>query len=245
MQKNNFFKNLWNDRGTRAIAITVCVMFLLLTAIIVTTVIANRATDRNSPINNPIDDIEAGVTNPDEEGNEPEPQPEKEPEPEKQDDQKKTSPTQFMLPVSGTLSQKHDEDTLVFSLTMDDYRTHTGIDISTIAGATVSAMEDGIITRVDDSEYYGTSVTIQHGDDIFVTYRNLSKDLPENVVEQARVKKGDKIGVVGETFEEELTQEPHLHLEFEQGGKSVNPLDFLSKESVATLLEDTNFEDAS
>ena len=59
------------------------------------------------------------------------------------------------------------------------------------------------------------------------------------------LKKGDKIGVVGETFEEELTQEPHLHLEFEQSGKSVNPLDFLSKESVATLLEDTNFEDAS
>ena len=43
MQKNKFLLKLRDDKGARAIAVTVLVMLLVLTAIIVTTVIVNRA----------------------------------------------------------------------------------------------------------------------------------------------------------------------------------------------------------
>ena len=43
MPKNQFFAKMKNDRGARAIAITVMVLLVLLSAIIITTVIAGTA----------------------------------------------------------------------------------------------------------------------------------------------------------------------------------------------------------
>ena len=42
MRKNQFFTKMKEDKGARAIVITVSLMVLVLSAVIVTTVIANR-----------------------------------------------------------------------------------------------------------------------------------------------------------------------------------------------------------
>ena len=60
---NNIFLKLKEDKGARAIAITVTVMLLVLTAIIITTVIANRAVKNDLPVDIP-DSQPAGVTDP-------------------------------------------------------------------------------------------------------------------------------------------------------------------------------------
>ena len=45
------------------------------------------------------------------------------------------------------------------------------------------------------------------------------------------VKRGDKIGTVGDTSLFELADEPHLHFEMVYQGKKVNPMDYLALEN--------------
>ena len=53
------------------------------------------------------------------------------------------------------------------------------------------------------------------------------------------------IGTVGESAIAEITVEPHLHLEMLVGGEYVDPTDYFDEDAMATLKEDTNYEDAS
>ena len=234
--QNEFFDRLKNDKGARAIAVTILLMLLVLTAIIVTTVIANRA-----PKETPLSELEgsepAGVTDPESD----------EKEENKKEDSTETDvlPTQFLLPVSGVLLHEHDADAQVFSPTMQDYRVHMGIDIGTVMGANVSAMADGVIAQVWEDYNMGQCVSIKHGGDSYTVYKNLSTTLPEGIVVGAAVKAGDVIGTVGESAMAEITQEPHLHLEMLVGGEYVDPTDYFDEDAMATLKEDTNYEDAS
>jgi hypothetical protein len=111
MKKKNVFEKLREDKGARAIAITVTAMFLVLTAIIVTTVIANRALDVDYE---PEYSEPAGVTDPDDETPD-EPDDGKD---EGEDTETGGLPTRFMLPVDGVLQKSHHVDVQVFSHTM-------------------------------------------------------------------------------------------------------------------------------
>ena len=244
MQKNNdLFIKLKEDKGARAIAITIGVMVLLLTAIIITTVAANRAAKENDPPALPGDE-QVGVTDPD---GEPDPAPDQSEGAQKPDAETDADalPERFLLPVSGVLQKSHDESLQVFSPTMGDYRVHLGIDIGTVAGASVSAMADGVIAQVWEDFSMGQCVAIKHGGDAYTIYKNLSAQLPENVVVGAPVKAGDVIGTVGESARVEIGEEPHLHVEMTVKGLQVDPTDHLDEDAMATLREDTNFEDVS
>lgn len=228
MQENRFFQRLKEDKGVRAITVTVVAMFLVLTAIIVTTVVANRAT-QNEP-----SDLPAGVEDPDD-TNPPEDKPGEQPQ--------DTLPSQFLLPVSGVLLSEHDATVQVFSPTMQDYRIHLGIDIATMAGAAVSAMADGVVSQVWEDVRMGHCVAVKHGGDAYTIYKNLSGENAPAV--GATVKAGDVIGTVGESAMVEIADEPHLHVEMTVGGLQVDPTEYLSEDAMATLKEDTNYEDAS
>lgn len=253
---NNIFVKLREDKSARAIAITVTVMILVLTAIIITTVIANRAVN-NDPVVDP--DQPAGVTDPD--TNTPSdtvpdtptpdtptpdtPVPDTPAPPPVIEKPTDTLPTQFLLPVSGVMQKKHDADMQVFSNTMEDYRVHLGIDIGTVAGSAVSAMADGVISHVWQDTFMGQCVAISHSGNAYTIYRNLSAELPQSVVVGAAVKAGDTIGTVGESAMIENADEPHLHVEMTVNGLQVDPTDYLDADAMATLGEDTNYEDAS
>ncbi len=242
MQKNKFLQTLREDKGARAIAITVLVMLLVLTAIIVTTVIANRAPTED-PL--PPDDTQVGVQDPEGEGNET-PDNQNPPAGEQPED-KPTDvlPTEFLLPVSGVLRSVHDADLQVFSPTMGDYRVHLGIDIGTVAGASVSAMADGTVTQIWDDVRMGRCIAVKHGGDAYTIYKNLAAEQSEGIVVGATVKAGDVIGTVGDSAMVEIAEEPHLHLEMTVAGIQVDPTEYLSEDAMATLKEDTNYEDAS
>ena len=252
MPKNNIFVKLREDKSARAIAITVTVMILVLTAIIITTVIANRAVS-NEPVDDPIvnPDQPAGVTDPDQSGNQ-QPTPDKPTEPEPStptppatDKPTNVLPSRFLLPVSGVMQKKHSADIQVFSDTMGDYRTHLGIDIGTVAGANVSAMADGVIAQVWEDVSMGQCVAISHGGNAHTIYKNLSANLPKGIVIGAAVKAGDVIGTVGESAMVEIAEEPHLHIEMTVNGLQVDPTSYLDEDARATLNEDTNYEDVS
>lgn len=91
----------------------------------------------------------------------------------------------------------------------------------------------------------GQCVAIAHGGDAYTIYKNLSATLPEYIKTGVAVKAGDVIGTVGESAMTEVADAPHLHLEMTVGGLQVDPTDYLDEDAMATLNEDTNFEDAS
>lgn len=254
---NNIFMKLKEDKGARAIAITVTVMLLVLTAIIITTVIANRAVKNDLPIGDD-DSTPAGVIDPDQNNTQDDqqnntqqqpdlpadPKPEVTPPDSNQTDAN-ALPKHFLLPVSGVLQKKHSADMQVFSDTMCDYRVHLGIDIGTVEGASVSAMADGVISQVWEDVSMGQCVAVSHGGNAYTIYKNLAVTLPESVKVGAAVKAGDVIGTVGESAMVEIADEPHLHLEMTVNGLQVDPTDYLDADAMATLGEDTNYEDAS
>ncbi len=234
-KKFNLFTKLKEDKGARTIALTIGVMLVVLTAIIVTTVVANRAAKDDLP------GEQVGLQDPDT-------TPDTNPTPDENEQPStntNTLPEKFLLPVAGVLQKSHDAELQVFSPTMGDYRVHLGIDIGTVEGASVAAMADGVVAQVWEDFGMGQCVAVKHGGDAYTIYKNLSAELPEGVVIGASVKAGDVIGTVGDTARVEVGEEPHLHLEMTVGGLQVDPTDYLDKDAMNTLTEDTNYEDVS
>lgn len=136
----------------------------------------------------------------------------------------------FTSPVVGEVVKGHSIDTPVFSDTLQEWRVHTGIDISADEGTEVRAAADGTVTRVYSDPFLGKSVEITHDGGIVSIYSNLaSTDIA--VKEGDAVKSGALVGYVGDTSLSELADEPHLHFAIKVGGVSVNPLDYLSEDS--------------
>ena len=118
----------------------------------------------------------------------------------------------------------------VFSLTTNDWRTHTGIDIACEEGASVFASEAGVVSGIYSDPMLGYTVEITHANDIKTRYSNLTGDSSSLKVGDT-VSLGDKIGVVGDSSVSELAEEPHLHFEVLLKDVKVNPLDYINEES--------------
>ena len=140
----------------------------------------------------------------------------------------------FICPVKGTMIKSYSADIPVFSLTMEDYRVHCGVDISADAGTNVLAVANGTVTKVEFDPLMGQTVEITHDAGYVTTYRNLQTKMPEGIETGASVTAGDVIGYVGDTALVEISDSPHLHLEMRKEGESIDPLSLIKFESVDT-----------
>lgn len=136
----------------------------------------------------------------------------------------------FVLPTAGTLSKSHSIDTLSYSLTMNDYRTHRGVDLSAEIGDAVYACADGIITGVYTDPLMGQCIEITHSGGYKSLYKNLAEELPEGIVEGCTVKAGQIIAAIGESACVEIADEPHLHFELTLNGDPIDPATVLGLE---------------
>ncbi len=148
----------------------------------------------------------------------------------------------FALPVVGTLGAKHDASVQVWSPTMEEYRIHLGIDITTEEDAPVYAAANGTVAQIWDDPMMGTCVAISHEGDVVTIYKNLAANLAEGITAGKEIKCGQQIGVVGGTATLEMAEAPHLHFEMTEGGLSVDPLDYFSDKDIKTL---NSYEDAT
>ena len=139
--------------------------------------------------------------------------------------------TTYLAPAGGAVSKSHDDSLPVYSVTMNDFRVHTGIDIATEAGADVLATARGTVSMVYSDPLMGECVTVDHGNGVVSIYKNLSAELAEGIVQGAKVTAGQKLGTVGESALIESAEEPHLHFEMTYNGESVDPLTYISEES--------------
>ncbi len=131
----------------------------------------------------------------------------------------------LILPVQGELGMTFAVNELVYSVTMQDWRTHRGIDIRSDVGTPVKAAAGGVIKSVYTDEMMGSTVVILHANGIETVYANLQS--AELVKEDQEVVAGDVIGGVGMTAQNEIGEPPHLHFEVKKDGEYVNPLDHI------------------
>ena len=141
----------------------------------------------------------------------------------------------FVLPVSGALAKKHDPTMQVFSNTMNDYRVHLGLDITTEASAPVYAAADGKIDKIWTDTLMGNCIAIKHSGSCYTIYKNLSEALPEGIAEGVSVRSGQLIASVGESAMVEVAEEPHLHFEMTVSDLGVDPLEYFDEKALTSL----------
>lgn len=115
-------------------------------------------------------------------------------------------------------------------------RMHTGVDFTAPMGTPIYASGDGVVVEAENNRSgYGLMVTIDHGYGYQTLYAHLSKI---NVKKGQRVKRGEIIGLVGNTG---ISTAPHLHYEVIKSGQKVNPVNYfyndLSPEEYEKIIE--------
>lgn len=135
----------------------------------------------------------------------------------------------YLLPLNSKVVKDYSDGDMVYSKTMDDWRTHNGIDISGNIGDNAIAVQDGKILEVISDELWGETVVIQHGNGLKVRYCGVKA----TVKAEEKVEQGQVIGtVVAIPLEEK--DGVHIHLETEVDGKSVDPIKALNLLGEAT-----------
>ena len=134
-------------------------------------------------------------------------------------------PLSFIYPVSGEIGLSHSPENLIFSKTLQEWTTHTGIDIQAKRGTPVAASEEGVVESITETAAKGIEITLSHKDGYKTVYSNLSTK--EMVKVGQKVEKGRIISGIGNTASFEYNEPEHLHFEIYKDNKSINPLEIL------------------
>ncbi|MBR4292404.1 MAG: M23 family metallopeptidase [Clostridia bacterium] len=146
----------------------------------------------------------------------------------------------YAMPVNGIISKGYDEDMPVYSLTMGDYRVHTGIDIMADVGSAVCACSDGVISAIYDDPYMGQCIEVDHGGGIVSRYAGVSSTLAEGIEVGSKVVKGQLMTSISDGYGIEMSDEPHLHFEILLNGVKSDPLIFIPYSESSAVF---NYED--
>lgn len=131
----------------------------------------------------------------------------------------------FTKPTEGEIIAEFAQENLIYSDTLKEWITHTGIDIKADKTSVIKASADGVVTSILNDPRYGLTVVISHDEGYETIYSNLLT--AEFVVEGEEVKQGQTIGTAGNTASFESGMESHLHFEIMQDGKYLNPSIYL------------------
>jgi murein DD-endopeptidase MepM/ murein hydrolase activator NlpD len=111
-------------------------------------------------------------------------------------------------------------------------RPHKGVDFAAPTGTPVRSVGDGVILEAGRNKGSGIMIKIRHDSRYMTAYKHLSK-IASGVRLGSRVEQGQLIGYVGMTG---LATGPHLHFEFYEDSRYVDPLGkrFPRKDSLET-----------
>ncbi len=126
-----------------------------------------------------------------------------------------------VLPIdSGDIVKPFSIKKPLRSVTMNDWRTHSGIDISAGSGSPVRAVLNGKVASVYKDAMLGNVVKIEHEGGYTALYCGVTDTTV--VHEGDTVAAGDTIAYVGKIPSEVLDKE-HLHLEMTLNGDMIDP----------------------
>lgn len=127
----------------------------------------------------------------------------------------------FSKPLEGEIQKMYSTDKVIYSKTLSQWKTHDGLDISASENSDIKAIERGVVEKIYNDSFYGTTIVIEHIKGYMSEYSNLGEEVYVNVGES--VVKGQKIGKVGNTSVGEYLDDPHLHFKLYLNDKSINP----------------------
>ena len=130
----------------------------------------------------------------------------------------------FYSPLSLSITKDYSMGVPVFSQTMNDYRTHNGVDFTGIRGENVKTTGDGTVVSVTKDAIWGNTVTIDHHNGVVSAISGLADEAL--ISTGTEVYTGTIIGTVGE-IPVESADTPHVHLEMRVNGQLVDPLEIL------------------
>ena len=136
-----------------------------------------------------------------------------------------TPAASWSWPVTGKVLATFSTNKLSYNRALEDWRAHTGMDISAQVGDIVASACDGTVIAVQENVMLGQTVTIQTADKLKVTYGNLAAQVPVKAGDT--VKAGQTIGNVGKTAAGEAHDKAWIHLAVEKDGKAVDPKPYL------------------
>lgn len=131
----------------------------------------------------------------------------------------------FKAPLSGKIQSEYSMDKLVFSPTFNEWRTHSGIDVSAPRGEVVRSVGNGTVSEIKNDPRFGFTIVIDHNNGYKSLYANLATDQTMQVGQT--VKQGDPIGSVGATAIFESAEPTHLHFELYKENKLVDPVSYI------------------
>ncbi len=135
--------------------------------------------------------------------------------------QKNISSPDFIMPMDGNITSPFGERQNPFDPTQKE--KHTGIDIDTNITTEVFSSQSGTVKKVGVDERFGNYIIIQHNDIFATCYAHLEETL---VKENTKVKKGEKIGIAGETGR---ATGKHLHFEIRKEDERVDPQKYITQ----------------
>lgn len=143
-------------------------------------------------------------------------------------------PEKFVVPAMGYVCKAYEGDLPVWSVTMEDYRIHDGIDVACAVGDEIYACADGTVESIYEDPLMGYAVTVYHGGGLRSTYLNMSDAHPGNLTEGTPVAAGQVIGYVGTSALIECAEPEHLHLVMTMDEQTVDPLDYIEYEGAVS-----------
>lgn len=132
----------------------------------------------------------------------------------------------FVLPLTNTVLQAYSDGKPVYSSTMDDWRTHDGVDFAGEIGQDVKSIADGTIVSIEKDLLWGGKIVVDHG---FGTQSIYCGVTAKGVKAGQAVQAGDVIAVLAD-IPCEAADGAHLHLEVISGDKHVDPVDAIGRE---------------
>lgn len=133
--------------------------------------------------------------------------------------------SKFTMPVYGDIILEFAVDKLVYSKTLNEWRAHTGVGISSSRGTPVKVVADGVVSSIKNDPRLGITVIVEHSKDLKTVYANLASD--DMVTPNQKVKQGEVIGSVGDTAVFKSADPSHLHFEVLKENQPVDPIEYL------------------
>ncbi len=132
---------------------------------------------------------------------------------------------ELIMPVFGEITFEYAKDKLLYSRTLEEWRTHEGLDIGADRGDAVKAAAAGVVSAIKNDPRYGVVIVIDHENGLKTVYANLASD--EAVAVNQKVEQGEVIGSIGDTASFESIEQSHLHFEVLIDDIAVDPLAYL------------------
>lgn len=141
-----------------------------------------------------------------------------------QSEPKKYSNT-FVTPLQGDIINPFSNGELVKSKTLNEWRTHDGVDIKADIATPVKSASDGVVKEILQDPQWGVVIVVDHGNGYESYYMGLNVNV--NVKKEDEVDIGTVLGSVGQTAEIEIAEEPHLHFAIKKDGKWIDPMSLM------------------